>query len=279
MSNLTNDSFLEGEDGNPSSAASGLMGLFAGGILISVLLAFIYSLFCFYNPFVHFNIFAPIVFGGLIMFSVSNIAAMLKVRSVNAMRAGGFVSGLAGMYAAWVWYIYAITKFKVLMLNPYGLARATQALAVTGVWTFYGFRPTGIGLYVIWIAEAVCVVLISSQAPPLKFQFCEGCNEWIDEKGKKVRLAWIDVNQLKADLARNDYQFLNTAQAAPADAGSYLEIEVKQCQQCLNEAFVSIESNKTTTSDDGSTSADAAIVCISKRVPGSVATSILKRAE
>jgi hypothetical protein len=225
------------------------------------------------------NLIATVVFGGLMMFSVAQFAVWGKIRNPKVVGRAGIISGIVGVYASWVWYIWAVTNFKLLVLGPYSIWLVMQSFAATGVWTLHKVTPTGFALYGIWLAEAVCVIFITSKPTPLKVRFCETCDQWMNERGRKVRLEWIDVSQLRAALVRDDFELLTNASKAAEDATSFLEIEISQCSTCLSESFVSIESNRTTTAEDGSASTSAEIICIALRVPSPVASSLLKRSE
>ena len=85
-------------------------------------------------------------------------------------RALGTVSGLAAMYAAWVFWILALSRYGVLVVSPAALHRTIGHLAENGVWTVRGHTPKDGELLLVWIVELAVVVLVSAGAAGM---YCE----------------------------------------------------------------------------------------------------------
>ncbi|RZK26575.1 MAG: hypothetical protein EOO63_14525, partial [Hymenobacter sp.] len=112
--------------------------------------------------------------------------------------------GLAAVYLEWVVYLtllfnsestgtgadadthtsFSISLFADIMAHPTAMWLAMQKINQTGTWSLKGSTPSGVFLGVIWVIEAVVILvgawlLAKAQATE---PFSETSNEWADEE-------------------------------------------------------------------------------------------------
>lgn len=224
----------------------GVMLAMIVGSIGGTVLAVIYSLINYYNPFIYFTFIATGLFGaGCGVCAVFGLS-LGKVRSPMMNALAGFFVGFVSLYLSWVVYLFLVAKDSfgqgILMFDMQGMWSFMQVIAETGLWEIGGAAPTGMALYAIWALEAGIIIVPSvliayaSDTP-----FCEGCKAWADEKVCGVTFASLeDLESMKDSLEEGDYRpLLEQGRMEPeADA---LHVKIHSCPKCDESTWLEID--------------------------------------
>lgn len=182
----------------------GVATFLIGGVAAAVVLAFVYIYAEWYIPFIYINFILCAAFGLLLGFVLMLLVRAGKLRSPGGVALLTVLVGLVAVYVQWALYLTllfnsenvgvgddaeTITSFNGglfvgFLTSPGNLWTGMQEINATGVWTLKGTTPTGIFLWIIWLAEAAAIVgaayfVAVSQADE---PFSELANEWADEE-------------------------------------------------------------------------------------------------
>jgi hypothetical protein len=218
----------------------GVMLVLLVGVGSAALLGVVYGYAIYYNPIVYINFLLPIFLGGGLGQLVSWAAGIGKVRSRMVVVQGGLIAGIVAEYLGWVVWVLAYSGHEALVIHPTGLLLVIQATAEEGAWSIRSFTPSGIVLYLIWIAEAVIIVGAATLFPLSKIgdkPFCERCNQWVTEKKSFYPFALVqDPEQMIEDLESGDVEGLEKLQKLSLSASTtYTQVDIRRCTSC--EAF------------------------------------------
>ncbi|RNC87953.1 MAG: hypothetical protein ED556_01835 [Winogradskyella sp.] len=174
-------------------------------IIVLPLLALIYTYLIWYIPFVYVNLFITIGFGFAVGFAINFMVIKLgKVRNKTLATIFGVLSGLIALYFSWaVWVdlvfnvgeVYGTSRIGIatsnikffqvvqLALHPKELFLIIMEINESGTWGFGSTTVSGIFLAIIWIIEALIVLVLSVLAPigQSTIPFCEHDNKWFKE--------------------------------------------------------------------------------------------------
>lgn len=178
----------------PSNGFSPMSFLFfiLTSLIIIPILSFIYSYAIWYIPFPYINFFITAGFGFIIGIIITYLVVNLgKVR--NPMLAGvfGFLGAFVGLYFSWaVWVSLAMESPSTLdsslglASQPMLLFNIIGTLMEVGVWGLFDSIVSGIPLLIVWIIEALIVIVLGVISPLGKSRepFCEVNNKWFVEK-------------------------------------------------------------------------------------------------
>ena len=150
--------------------------------------------------------------------------------------------------------MWIVTKFELLSFEPSVILAALQIMAVEGVWDIRGAKPTGWGLYSIWLIEAGIVVLLGTMASGGNDDpFCEDCNEWTDEEENVATFPTTDLDSLRRDLEAEDYAVLDKLAEGTLAPDDFLLAKIFACSECTESTYLSIAHVTVTVDKDGDT--------------------------
>ena len=217
---------------------SGKIGLapilvLVAGIPIIALLSAVYSYLVVWCPVIGYvNI---LFLGGFIIasgFVLTTIAQLGKSRSPTAMALLGLVCGLVAVYFAWIFFIKALFKDQVaivdLITNPVAFGKAVYFINQEGWW-----EPSGLIQWGISAIEAGAIVIGLTMAGWSSIDrevFCEDCGKWC-EPFETMRLApteellSLNSSQLKPE------ELLKLEDCTESDFPRF-DAEVLQCNTC-----------------------------------------------
>jgi hypothetical protein len=137
--------------------------------------------------------------------------------------------------------------FTRLFTHPAAVVHIAQAVNHEGTWRMSEHdteNTKGVGLWVIWAAEAMGIVL----AAPLvartvigKAPFCEKCDQWCIGPTVLRRTAAVDARSLREKLEAGDFKFI--ADLTPPVTGTFLEFQKYGCSKCGELNTLSVVSN------------------------------------
>ncbi len=163
-----------------------------------------------------------------------------SVRNVAVATLMALVVGLVTLYVAWAVWLYVLlgqaydnVTLLPILSRPDVMWELILAINETGAWSMNNFTPTGIVLWLIWLAEAIIIVGAavwygrSAVAEP----YCETCFEWTTAHPGVLVTAAGEAETVKNALERRDLPFLR--QLGPAtDPSTFLRFDLHSCQEC-----------------------------------------------
>ena len=230
------------------SGAIGLMGpvyMLVFGVVSAVILGAIYAYLIYYIPFIYLNFFFTLGCGGIVGYLVGLGAKLGKTRNPTVVVLIGLIVGLLASYVGWVVWLYALTEHQALLLMPNELLQFLGLIAVDGVWSLFGWTPTGMALYAVWALEAIMIVGLCATLAwtVVNMPFCERCNKWIEAEESIGPLAPIaNPDELKAQLERGDYTFFDSLKKNTDAESSHAKVSIRHCPGCLQAFFLSVKS-------------------------------------
>jgi hypothetical protein len=230
--------------------------LFLGCGLCSALAGVLYGIVNLYSPSVYINVFLPVVLGLGIGALIWWVAKWTHTRSLKMVVAAGLFSGVLLEYTAFVSWVFALSKWQVLVLMPQDIFRVLGLLAVDGVWEISGAVFTGWELYTVWVLEACAIVAVAAFFPYVKVKpmaYCERCGAWVT--GRKSVLPFEPIAnpaEFRAHLERGDFAVLGSLAAVSYDAPNCTSYDLSHCTWCNDLYLLSIETIKKTVNNKGS---------------------------
>ncbi len=220
------------------------------GVLLSVILgavagwalAWPYAYSILYVPIV--GVFTCLIAGGFGL--LAGLCAGLalhwrKVRSAPVAGVVGFVTGLAALYAGWAVWLHAViarvgesVSSFALLLYPPGMWEVMRQINQVGIFTLRGIHPTGIGLWVLWGAEAAIIVGCAAYATHAFIQqdpFCETCEQWAGGKDGVARVRQADPDTFQRIFVTRDFSQLEKLGAAQKP-DPHLRLDIHECDKC-----------------------------------------------
>ena len=203
------------------------------GIPIIALLAAVYSYLVVWCPVIGYvNI---LFLGGFIIassFVLTTIARIGKSRSPTSMALLGLVCGLVAVYFAWIFFIKALFKDQVeivdLMANPVALGKAVYFINDEGWW-----EPSGIVQWILSAIESGAIIIGLTMAGWSSIDrevYCEDCGNWC-ENFETMRLAPTeDLLALNSDQLKPE-ELLTLDECTESDFPRF-DAEVLQCNSC-----------------------------------------------
>jgi hypothetical protein len=242
---------------------AGLAGVAAG-----VVLAFIYAYVDAWCPYAKGRALAAIVFGLGVGGATAAIAKVGKVRSLAVVLALVATATFVAYYFSWIFWIEAVFQrfaegktarfptYAQLILNPAALFRYIQLFNANGYWSMTSSgkdAATGIGLTLIWIAEAAGIfgtAFTVAYATARGSMFCEPCNRWCN---KMITLrnipAATDVNQARQALEAHDFSCLQPS--GNVDSSNFWSLDYEHCHFCNKLHAITIRAHKRTIDKKG----------------------------
>ncbi|RSK37133.1 hypothetical protein [Hymenobacter metallilatus] len=211
----------------------GILGLLLVGALAAVPLAFLYVYAVWYIPFIYINFFMTLMFGFLLGWVLKKMVRTGKIRNP---RLAGWLSVAVGV---WAWYVqwcvymallagageteslgsrasFAHTTFQEdvflgMIIDPGTLFGVLPELAENGTWSIFSATPSGIFLYLIWLAEFLIIVVLTWMQPHSEagVPFSELAQEWAEKTTLPQRaIHFPDAAAAKAALEAADWHQL-----------------------------------------------------------------------
>ncbi len=227
----------------------------AFGLCAALILSAVYGYAIFYIPIIYLNFFITLGFGFLVGIAVGTGGKIGKARNTQFYGVLGFAMGLFAAYAGWVMYFYAGSEQSFFPYHLKDLWANMQFLTESGIWSIFGWTPTGWQLYVIWGIEALMIIGASTLIA-IGFvdttPFCEECNTWV-ENGQVIEgLENIeDRASFKSDIEQGKIERLSELKQLKSESNYGTEVHLSSCVSCSNTHFLSLECTAVTMDDDG----------------------------
>lgn len=198
-------------------------------------------------------------FGGPIIMGVAMAGGSLLTRASRKARnrndtatfCTGLFFGSLVWYCSWVAWIHAETG--QLIANPSGLLDRLESLTREGTFILPSGRhkivpytPTGNVLYIVWLVEAVAIIVGTALAALFKnieSPYCEGCDQWATEKNQLPTLEDIQVDDklaLVSSLESGELEELQGVRPVRDEEDpELLEFTLRWCPSCAGCYYLS----------------------------------------
>jgi len=213
----------------------GVVNMLLLGGIAAVLVGAIYGALSFINPFIYLSFLGTIGVGIATGWAVSLGGRLGKVRNMGVACVCGAIVGLMAIYVNWVSWLLAASEGEVLITDPVDLLRALNDITKDGAWSLVGWTPTGIMLWLFWIAEAVVILGVSAFASSVLLGgrcFCERCGLWAPSRTLKPYVFVEDVDDFGERLEKRDWSVLKAFAKGPEGANPHFEFELTACRSC-----------------------------------------------
>jgi hypothetical protein len=244
-----------------------LAGVFLIILLCSIvtpLLSIIYAYGIHYIPLIYVNAFLTLGLGLLVGMTVSIGAKTGKVRNMALVFLFGLLFGLFAEYCSWVSWIYILSDHQQLLPHPQALLEIMQPLAANGMWTVFGWTPTGMALYAIWLIEGIMIVGFAglmAYAGLNDLPFCEQCMVWTLKQHTSHPLEPVtNTSSMVTQLEQKNLSGLKGLMKAEAGGSAYTQLELKQCPNCQQDGYLTLKSVTISTDEKGKSSKKEATV-------------------
>ncbi|MBK1789597.1 hypothetical protein [Persicirhabdus sediminis] len=225
------------------------------GGLACLLLAIIYAYATFYVPFIYLNIIFTIIFGAAVGMAIGLCANWGKIRNNKATITLAVIFAVIAVYFSWVAWLFAYTDSEYLILSPLDQWQAMQMIAIDGVWGIRNITPTGIALYLIWLAEAAIVIAASYYLclwATGDVPFCERCHKWAKTSNSDQKFADIpNKKHLIKQLENGDLSAIKNLSTEIEDPSAYTQIGLTKCPSCSQDSYLTVKYCSITTDKDG----------------------------
>jgi len=235
----------------------------AGACAAAALLAVAYAYLLVYIPIGGYISFLFTAGFGMGMGIVTGM--LLRMKKVRSLLVANLVAaGVAffGLYVAWAVWCYALltqaeaedVTLLPILFNPLLLGELIFAINKVGAWSIKNFTPTGFGLTLLWLVEALIVFIaatLSGVSAISSAVFCEACGEWCDETKGVARLGAQTPNYMRRRLEERDFPFLAKLGTAGANATEFFRVDVYSCLSCGATHAMSVQHVVITHDKDG----------------------------
>ncbi|MHC4914834.1 MAG: hypothetical protein ACYTGB_05025 [Planctomycetota bacterium] len=125
---------------------------------------------------------APLAYAWMVGAAIGLSSRLSGGCSAHLGRLAGAVSGLVGLYPAWVLWLYLASDRALLVLNPLALPGAVAELVGEGAWTVLGISDLGV-MILFWGLEVALLCGLSSAAAGM---YCAEHDRRREQEGSDV---------------------------------------------------------------------------------------------
>jgi hypothetical protein len=220
----------------------GMFGGLAGGLLVGAVLAFVYTYIIFYVPFIYLNFLCTLGLSAGLGLAVGAIMRWGKVRNPALGAAFASLVALAALYVSWaVWLSVLLTtdeeKLSALSVlqHPLGMWEMIVRLNEVGAWKMYNSAVTGLALWVVWLIEALVILIgvpLMAAGTLSADPFCESCQSWCTMDKGLLLINDAEASELKRRTEAKDFDYFKSVGSKRHDAVKWYRLDLHQCPQC-----------------------------------------------
>ncbi len=222
-------------------------------------LAYAYALFCHFVPLIYVDVFATAGYGLLIGLAGTYALKQGNVRNMRVAAGTGVIIGIIALYWAWSAHLRMNVQNSPLY-SDFDLLRKYMAyLFDNGSWSIRGLEIKGFTLAVVWAAEALIILVISTAISVTAVQstpYCERTGVWLNEEKKFEQFAPIsDANDVEA-LKKGDFSPLRRIQSRAPGTYAFTRVTLRYSSQPGSMRTISVDTVALSEGKDGSTIED-----------------------
>ena len=238
------------------------------GIPVAVLLAGVYGALEAINPFIYISFLGTLGVGFGVGITVNFLSYMTAVRNSVFTLLNGLALGVLAIYVSWVFSIWAYSEFELMMWSPVELMAAIEFGSENGLWSIFGYTPTGWVIYLVWLIEAGIIVLLAASSTSGNLDpYCEDCGCWAEGHQGVWILPASAAETLSDQLVTEQYNVLFDYQDELAESDDHLVVDLHCCLQCDGSNFLAVRHLTTTYDDDGDPDVNDETIVEPLRVP------------
>lgn len=267
----------------PSSAApiSGIITMFTVGSLAAAVLAVIYGLVAYFNPFIYFTFIAAAFFGAGVGMAIQYGTRIGRVRNRKVVIGVSFVIAAVAVYLCWVAYVSLVIQMNanaedkaaigLVVTNPVAVAALIQFFAENPLWEMRGSKPSASGLYTIWALEALIIggiALLTGMGDCIPF--CESCNRWTEPEELAAKVPLESAADFSQALEEEQYSKLLSLRSGTVNPLDCVHLTAYACPLCEETDHLTAVRKTITTNDKGEEETKERTVFENMIVPHSV---------
>lgn len=222
----------------------GIIMMPLAGILSSLLLGVVYGYAIYYIPFIYLNFFITAFYGGIVGVLVGKAGYLGKVRNTKVILIMGVLFGVVAEYIGWTFWIHALSEQELLIFDPGEMFLIISELADGGIWSIFGWTPTGGALYAIWVIEALIIIICATLAALYgrgDQPFCEACEKWSDSKILTNKLEPINnPDGFKQAMEKGNFEELTNLKNVGLEDLRRSKVELFTCSNCRDLHHMSV---------------------------------------
>jgi hypothetical protein len=174
-----------------------------------------------------------------------------RVRTPAAATLIACALGFAALYGSWVAWIFVVLRrlgtpvnsstVWYLVSRPWVLWSLIKMINAVGVWSYHDRAVHGVDLTIVWIIEALGLILIpvlfatQTEMGEVDKPFCDKCRAFLVRKSGLARFAGDDHDRdadTIAHIEARDFDWLLSL-GPPADEDApYISMELLRCPKC-----------------------------------------------
>ena len=153
--------------------------------------------------------------------------------------------GLVALYASWVAWPWAVLNRQGIAFNPLQLVASptlhfdlVRAINAEGVWSYDRVPVRGVILLIVWIVEAVLIVLgavvvaVTVSQDGVDRPYCERCRRWCVRQRGLPDLAAVDEERVAAEVEAKDFDALAARGPLLDDDEPHIWLKLFRCPKC-----------------------------------------------
>ncbi len=224
------------------------------GVIGALVLGAIYGYAIFYIPFIYLNFFIVLGYGLSLGYIIGKASEWGLLRNLKLVYLLGFLLGVFAEYTGWVAWIYASTEQQILLLNPFEIWALLKFAALKGVWSIFGWTPTGFFLYLFWAIEAVmivgaCTMMAGSNLSSTAY--CEDCKKWLKDKTTiKPLTPLTEPDNTLSEIQQGSFGSLFALKKIGVLLPFYTRLELTECPGCRQLHLLTVDSVEVTKDKD-----------------------------
>lgn len=178
--------------------------------------AFAYGMLVHLSPIIYINLLGTVGVGLLGGWLVTKIGIKTHVRRYSIYMTAAALCSVISIYASWVGWIFALSDWSVIILNPATLVAVADEISIEGVWSIGRSSETpvnGIFLQLVWAAEACMLIGVPLYAAHkiTDQAYCETTGRWLTEEKSFGPFHTLDDEAAwRSQMEDNDFGVLST---------------------------------------------------------------------
>ncbi len=211
------------------------------GISVPIL-SIVYIYLIYYIPFIYLNFLITGIISVFFGFCVGSAAQIGHIRNTFFATALVLLACILLKYVEWCIYVpivlaesesYTFLERLIVsaffFLHPSELFEYIKEINVFGIWSFLGFTPTGVILWIVWAVEFAIIILAGwfGFLGTYISLYCEDEKKWLKKIEGVREFEQINIEDYRADLERGNFdKLLLISETPPADTSNFTRIDI-----------------------------------------------------